>query len=432
MRKFRAGLGIVAAATLLLTACSGAGSNGGSDAIDTSKKPADVTGDVSYAIWDVNQQPAMEALIKDFNKTYPKVKVKLQLTAYGQYFTKLQTQGSSKTLPDVFWMNGPHFQLYASNGLLAKLAPFEKAGVVDASHYPKAMNDIYTLNGEQYGIPKDFDTIAVFYNKDILEKAGVPAPTSSWTWDDYRRIAKEITDKLGAESIIGSGDNYDTQAMVYPSIFSNGGTVIDADGKSGYDDPKTVQALEFWRSLVADGSMLTPEQNADTSGLQKFLDGKAGMVWSGNWQVSGLLSSVVAKSVRTVELPLAPSGERKTVIHGIGNVLAATSAGKPAAQAFFAYLGGKKAAEIQATMGTANPAYTGTQQAFVESAPDYDLQIFEDAAAKYSVAYPVSKNTSAWNTLEANLLPQAFSGEKPVKDVAADLATQMNAALAKG
>jgi multiple sugar transport system substrate-binding protein len=430
MRSLRAGIGIVAAA-LLLTACSGVGSNGGSDAIDTSTKPADVKGNVSYAIWDVNQQPAMEALIKDFNKTYPNVNVKLQLTAYGQYFTKLQTQGSSKTLPDVFWMNGPNFQLYASNGLLAKLAPFEKAGLVDTADYPKAMNDIYTLDGEQYGIPKDFDTIAVFYNKDILERAGVAAPTSKWTWDDYRAIAKQITEKLGSEGIIGSGDNYDTQSMVYPSIFSNGGTVIDAKGKSGYDDPKTVQALEFWRSLVADGSMLSPAQNADTSGLQKFLDGKAGMVWCGNWQVSALLGSTVANSVRTVELPLAPSGERKTVIHGIGNVLAATSATKPAAQAFFSYLGGKQAAEIQAKMGTANPAFTGTQQAFVDSAPQYDLQIFENAATQYSVAYPVSKNTGAWNTIEAKLLPQAFSGEKPVPDVAAELAQQMNAALAK-
>jgi multiple sugar transport system substrate-binding protein len=56
--------------------------------------------------------------------------------------------------------------------------------------------------------------------------------------------------------------------------------------------------------------------------------------------------------------------------------------------------------------------------------------MFEDAAKNYAVAYPVSKNTQAWNELETNLLPAAFSGEKPVADVAKDLATQMDAILA--
>ena len=429
MRYMRTSVGLVAAA-LLLTGCSSAGSTS-SGKVDTSIDPADVKGDVSYAIWDVNQQPAMEKLIADFNKTYPNVDVSVELTAYAQYFTKLQTQGSSNTLPDVFWMNGPNFQLFASNGLLAPVAPLEEAGMLDTADYPAAMNDIYTLDDAQYGVPKDFDTIAVFYNKAIFERAGVAEPTSDWTWDDYRSIAKEITHKLGGEGILGSGDNYDNQAMVYPAILSNGGSIIDEDGQSGYDDPKSIEAIQFWADIVADGSMPSPAQNADTTGLQRFLNGQAGMLWSGNWQVSGLLDSPVADDVTVVELPLAPSGERKTVIHGIGNVMSAKAAGDPAAQAFLAYLGSEEAAITQAELGVANPAFTGTQQAFVDSAPQYKLQIFEDAATDYSVAYPVSKNSSAWNKVELELLPLAFSGEKPAAEVAKDLADKMNQALAK-
>lgn len=429
MRYLRTGVGIAAVA-LILTGCSSAGSTGDAE-VDTSIDPADVTGDISYAIWDVNQQPAMEQLIADFNETYPNVDVSIELTAYAQYFTKLQTQGSSGTLPDVFWMNGPNFQLFASNDLLAPLAPLEEAGLIDTANYPEAMNDIYTLDDTQYGIPKDFDTIAVFYNKAIFERAGVAEPTADWTWDDYRSIAKQITDKLGGEGIFGSGDNYDNQAMVYPAILSNGGSILTEDGESGYDDPKSVEAIQFWADIIADGSMPTPAQNADTTGLQRFLNGQAGMLWSGNWQVSGLLDSPVADDVTVVELPLAPSGERTTVIHGIGNVMSAKAANDPAAQAFLAYLGSEEAAVTQAELGVANPAFTGTQQAFVDSAPGYNLQIFLDAATEYSVAYPVSKNSSAWNKLETELLPEAFSGAQPVEDVAAELADGMNQALAK-
>ncbi|MGM7679013.1 ABC transporter substrate-binding protein [Microbacterium sp. A94] len=428
MRFVRTSVGVIAAA-VLLTGCAAGGSTGSAE-VDTSTNPADVGGEVSYAIWDVNQQAGMEALIEDFNKTYPNVDVSVEVTAYGQYFTKLQTQGSSGTLPDVFWMNGPNFQLFASNGMLAPLAPLEEAGMVDAADYPPAMNELYSLDGEMYGIPKDFDTIAVFYNREILERAGLEEPTSDWTWDDYHAMAKQISDTLGSEGIVGAGDNYDNQPMVYPAILGNGGFIIE-DGKSGYDDPKTIEALEFWTEMVADGSMLTPAQNADTAGTQRFMNGQAGMVWSGTWQVGPLLDSVVKDKIGVVELPLAPTGDRQTVIHGIGNVMSAKAAGDAASQAFLAYLGSEEAALIQAELGIANPAFNDTQQAWVASAPDYTLETFLNAATDYAQPYPVSKNTSAWNKLETELLPEAFSGDRPVAEVAKDLAEQMNQALAK-
>lgn len=419
-----------AAVALLLSACTSSSGGDATGPINLPEDPASVTGDISYAIWDVNQQPAMEKLIADFNATYPNVDVSVELTAFPQYFTKLQTQGSSGTLPDVFWMNGPNLQLFASNDMLAPLEPFEDADLFDPSNYPSAMNDIYTYEGAQYGVPKDFDTIAVFYNKAILARAGVEAPTADWTWDDYHAAAKKISDTLGGEGIIGSGDSTRNQENVYPAVLSNGGTIIDGD-KSGYDSPEAIEALQFWADMVADGSSLTPAANADTAGFDRFLNGQVGLVWGGNWRVSGVLESAVAADVSVAELPLAPTGERKTVIHGVANAMSAHSDDPEAAQAFLSYLGSEEAALIQAEAGAANPAFNGTQQDFVDSAPGMNLQVFEDAATDYAEAYPVSKNTGAWNKVELDLFPQAFSGERPVADVAKDLADQMNEALAK-
>ena len=421
---------VIAAMALLLSGCAASAGGDATGEISLPSDPAEVTGDISYAIWDINQQPAMEELIADFNTTYPNVNVSIELTAFPEYFTKLQTQGASGTLPDVFWMNGPNLQLFASNDLLAPLTPFEDAGLIDPANYPAAMNDIYTFDGVQYGVPKDFDTIALFYNKAILERAGVDAPTADWTWDDYHAASKKISETLGGEGIFGSGDSTRNQENVYPAILSNGGTIIDGD-KSGYDSPEAIEALQFWADMVADGSSLSPAENAETDGFTRFQNGQAGMVWGGNWRVSGLLESPVKDDVTVVDLPLAPSGERKTVIHGVGNVMSGASDNVPATQAFLSYLGSEEAALIQAASGAANPAFTGTQQDFVDSAPGYNLQVFEDAATDYAVAYPVSKNTSAWNKIELDLLPEAFSGERPVADVMKDLADQMNAALSK-
>lgn len=100
-----ASLAGVAAVALTLSACGG----GGDAAEDGAEvAPTDAQAEITYAIWDENQKPAIDQNIKDFNETYPNIKVTVDLTPFQQYFTKLQTQGESRTLPDVFWMNGPN------------------------------------------------------------------------------------------------------------------------------------------------------------------------------------------------------------------------------------------------------------------------------------------------------------------------------------
>ncbi|MFF1633924.1 ABC transporter substrate-binding protein [Leifsonia sp. NPDC058248] len=420
MRKAMLAAGAAVAAAALLAGCS---SNTGSGSDATADH--NLSASISYAFWDVNQKPAMDALIKDFNSEYPNIKVTEQVTPYANYFTKLQTQGSSKTLPDVFWMNGPNFQLYASNGLLEPIG-----SGIDPANYPKALDDLYSFDGKQYGVPKDFDTIAVFYNKALFDKAGVAYPTADWTWDEYHQKAKAISAKLKAQGVYGTASGLSGgQEMYYNTILQAGGSIISKDGKkSGYDDPKSIAGLQFVRDLIADGSSPTPSQLSDTPQDQWFINGKSAMFWSGTWSNAELLKSPIVKDIAVVQLPKGETNA--TVIHGLANVVAKDSKNKSAALAFQAYLGGKKAAETQAKMGAANPAFNGTQQAFVDSAP-YDLSIFEKAATDYSYPYPISKNTAAWNKAENDLLPDAFSGKRPVAEVAKDLAAQMNADLAK-
>lgn len=419
----RKALFAIVAAAVSAVALAGCSSNTGSGSDATADH--NLSASISYAFWDVNQKPAMEALIKDFNKEYPNITVTPQITPYQNFFTKLQTQGSSKTLPDVFWMNGPNFQLYASNGMLEPIG-----SGIDPSNYPKALDGLYTWDGTQYGVPKDFDTIAVYYNKAVFDKAGVAYPTADWTWDDFHQKAKAISDALKSEGVYGVASGLSGgQEVYYNTILQAGGSVISEDGStSGYDDPKTIKGLQFVRDLIADGSSPTPSQLSDTPQDQWFINSKSGMFWSGTWSNAELLASPVKDSIALAPLP---KGERQaTVIHGLANVVAKDSKNKAAAVAFQTYLGGKTAAQIQAKLGAANPAYNDTQQAFVDTAP-WDLNIFETAAVDYAYPYPISKNTAAWNKAESDLLPDAFSGKRPVAEVAKELAKRMNADLAK-
>ncbi|BDZ49792.1 sugar ABC transporter substrate-binding protein [Frondihabitans sucicola] len=429
--KRRLALGVAAAVGVALLASGCSSSSGGSGGSDSGyKAPAkSLKANITYGVWDQTQVKAIDANLKGFNEEYPNIKVNVNVTPFDSYFTKLQTQASSNTLPDLFWLNGPNFQLYAANGKVEPITSEVKAGAIKLSNYSSALDDLYSLNGTQYGVPKDFDTIGVWVNKALFTEAGVALPKAGWTWDDFQTAAKTISEKLGSKGIYGGAGGMDGQTTYYDTIFQAGGKVINGDGtKSGYDTAATQSGIDFWTKLIASKASPTIQQLTDTPADQWFTSGKLAMYWGGSWARTEVGSSPIAKDVQVYPLPTGK--KQATVIHGVSNVVAAGSKNKAAAQALQVYLASKKAQLQQGNMGAVIPAFTGTQTAFAKSEPGVNLQIFLDAV-KYAEPYPVSKNTAAWNALEGAQLPEAFSGKKSVSSVTDGLATQMNALLAK-
>lgn len=422
----------LAASTVLLlslAACGGP-SGGTSAASDALALPADksISADISYAIWNPKQEPAMEAVVQKFQEQYPNVKVNIAVTPSkgNQYWTKLQTQAKGGNLPDVFWMNGPNVQLYASNGQLQSLQGLYDTGSLDAGNYPGALSEMYTFEGTKYGVPKDYDTIGLWYNKKIFKEAGVDEPTGDWTWDDFHSAAKTISDKFKSQGIYGAALETGTgQPSWYVLMEQQGASAISADGKkSGYDTEAAEKSIQFMTDLMKDGSSPSIQQLSDTDANQRFANGELGMYWGGSWQTALFKDSAAKDDITAAPLP---RGERQaTIIHGLANVISATSKNKEAAAAFVTYLGSKEAAEIQAEAGTVIPAYNGTQGAFVKSVPSFNLEVFLDAANAYSYAYPVSKNTAVWEKASTDMLPAAWNGTRPVKDVLKELAETMN------
>ena len=421
---------LAASAVVLTTALAACGSASGSpdaDAAGYAAPDADLAASITYGVWDQNQVPAIEENIAAFNEVYPDIDVTVNVTPFAEYWTKLQTQASSETLPDLFWMNGPNIGLYASNGMLEPITGAVEAGDIDPANYPQALVDLYTVDGVSYGVPKDFDTIGIWVNTALVEQAGVELPEDGWTWDEFQETAVEISEALADDGVYGAAGGMDGQTTYYNTIFQAGGTVVD-DGASGYASPEAQAGLQFWTDLIASGGSPSIQQLTDTTADQWFTSGKLAMYWGGSWFRSALTDSDLAEDVTV--LPLPSGEEQATVIHGVANVVSATSKEKQAAQALQVFLAGQEAQQQQGDSGAVIPAFEGTQSSFTASMPDADLQVFLDAV-EYSRPLPVSLNSAEWNALETELLPQAFSGERPVADVATDLAEQMDAALAE-
>lgn len=412
----------------LLAGCA-AGGTGPTQSEGYTPPASDFEASITYGIWDETQAPAMKALIAGFNEDYPNIEVKVDVTPYDAYFTKLQTQGSSGSLPDLFWMNGPNFQLYAKNGLFVPITSSIEGGYIDPANYPKALVDLYTYQDVNYGVPKDFDTIAVWYNKALFAQAGVEEPQPGWTWDDFQQKAEAISTALADQGIYGTAAAIEGQSGYYNTILQAGGEILTDSGETGYGTPEAAAGIQFYTDLIASGASPNVQQLTDTYGLSWFTSGKAAMYQSGSWQRNAMAESVVADDVAVVPMPV---GKREaTIIHGLSNMVSASSDNIQAAQALQAYLATEEAQILAGQEGAGIPAFNGTQQAFVDSIPGYDLQVFLDAV-DYSFPYPVTEDTAAWASLEAELLPDAFSGTRPVDDVNADLASQVSAILAGG
>lgn len=402
-------IGIAAVATLALAGCSAA-------------QPADGPVTLTYAIWDENQRPAMEQIADEFESEHDDVTIDIQITPNSEYWTKLQTSMSGGSGPDVFWMNGPRFGLYAAEG---QLAPLTDAGLEEGS-YPESLIDLYTFDGQVYGAPKDFDTVALWYNEALFDAAGVEYPTADWTWDDVRENAAALTDPdagvFGIAAAPYSQENY------FDSIHQAGGYVISEDHTdSGFDAPETAAGVQYWLDMIEDGSSPTAQQMVDTIPEDSFQAGSIAMIYMASYMALPFSESAVADDLQVVRLPQGPAGNQ-SIIHGLANVANAASDNVELASEFAAFASGERAAQIQAETGTVIPAFEGTQQVWVDAIPELDLQVFIDAQEN-AVPYPISANTAEWASPMADTMAQIWAGAVSIEDGLAQINEQMQAAL---
>ena len=156
-------LGLVATTgTTLLAGCGGSDKGGSKDG----------KVELVMSVWDSDQEPVMKQMAEAYSKENPNVTVKTQLTTWNEYWTKLEASATGGSAPDIITMNVLHVEEYADAGILMDLTDAEKESDLKVhDNFPAPLVDGYTVEGKLYGIPKDFDTNAVFYNKEIFDQA---------------------------------------------------------------------------------------------------------------------------------------------------------------------------------------------------------------------------------------------------------------------
>ena len=236
---------------------------------------------LNFYYWDEGQTPGMDAAIALFEEQNPNIKIESTVIPWSDYFTKLQTALPAGTGPDVFWVN-IHAAQFANAGLLLDLKDLIAEAGIDISNYPQASLDVMKFDTEDaiYGMPKDFQSVGIYYNKGIFDEMGVPYPQADWTWEDFRETAIQLTndDHYGYASFIG-----------YPNFrsfeVSNGAVYTNEDKtESLLNSPESVEALQFLHDLMyVDHASPTGAEMAEIEASDMFRNGMVAMMADGSW-----------------------------------------------------------------------------------------------------------------------------------------------------
>jgi multiple sugar transport system substrate-binding protein len=151
------------AAVLLMTAaaCSSgaASSSGGSSSAKVNQ---------TYAMWTSPEQAGYQKSVDAFEQAHPNIHVTIESFAYNDYQPKLTTEFSSGGGPDVYWVNTPMIATWLKDGVMEDLTSKIASAKVDLGQYLQTQVALHQFGGKLYGLPKDWDTIAYFYNADYF------------------------------------------------------------------------------------------------------------------------------------------------------------------------------------------------------------------------------------------------------------------------
>ncbi|WP_078409930.1 ABC transporter substrate-binding protein [Priestia abyssalis] len=313
---------------------------------EESSKTADGKTEIVLSGWGGNptETKLLQQTIRDFEKENPDIKVKHDVIA-DQYMDVLKTRLIGGTAADVFYLDAFEAPGLIDAGVLEPLDKYVKKDF-DTADFEKPLLQAFQQNGKTYGFPKDYSTLALFYNKEMFEEAGVEVPK---TWSELQEAAKKLT-KAG---VYGFGVMPEL-ARLYYLAESKGGQVM-TDNKASFASKEVTEGLQSILDMrLKDKSAAQPNEVGADSGIEMFGQGKAAMVLEGNWAIPYLGDTFPNISYGTAEVPTV-AGKKDTMAFTVAYVMNKETKHKEAAWRLIEYLTGKEGMKTWTSKGYALP-----------------------------------------------------------------------------
>ena len=350
----------------------------------------------------------MDRQIKLFEELNPEIIVKKQI-AVGDFNEWLQLNVAAGTAPDVSYVDVYLAKDYINYNAFKCLNDYFTKNELKA-YYPSLLEG-FTVDGKVYGIPKDFNTVVMYYNKDMFKKAGIITPPKTW---NELNIALEKLKKIGDEGKLGKNFKYPMSLVlewnrVAPFILQNGGNTYK-NGKLVFNSQQAADAIDYVLSLMKKDYLAGPKQMGNSSTGAVFGEGKTAIIYSGGWEIPYLREAAPNLNYGVAELP---GNKRKgTTLFTVSYSILAKTEHLEESVKLLKFLTGKQAEKMLAETGLAVPSRIDVEKYFIEKNPGLKSLAL---SAEFGTVFNWGKNCAIKNK-ELNDILTVFSVDYTVGD----------------
>lgn len=407
---------------------------------------------VRYMLWDANQLPAYQACADAFTEANPHITIEIEQLGWDDYWTAVQTGMISGTAPDVFTNHLAKFPEFAERGQLVDIQPMVEEADLDLSIYQGELTEVWQRDGQRYGLPKDWDTVALVYNKEMLDAAGIdPAELNELTWNledggTFAEICARLT--LDANGNDALSDDFDSENVVQYGISMPLG---DAYGQTGwsmfagstgwrymdapwtppfhFDDERFINTFQQLADMQnVSRTALREEEMIGTNYEQIFSAGTSAMIFHGSWMITWLDDNLTF-DWGFARLPIGPEG-RTCMINGLADSIWTGSEVQDAAWEWVKYLASAEAQELVGSYGAVFPAvFSGAeaaQAAYEERGIDVSPYLDQAAEEGGTFLFPIADRASEYVAIVLPALQEVAMGMAPAADIVPMMNDEVN------
>lgn len=258
---------LMLALLMVLAACGGGKSNEPAKESASSQPPASASAtapepakDVELRItwWgsDARHEKTLK-MIELFEERNPGIKITAEYSGFDGYFDKLNTQIAAGNAPDLIQMGG-NIKEYVDKNALLDLKPYVGT-ILRQEDFSEGLINKATFDGKFYGVTLGVSSFGLIYNATMFEKAGVAVPPESWTYDDFKNVAIEISQKLG-KGFYGSYDlSSANDSAALSTYLGSMGKELYRGGERHFDKQDMINWYSLWDDIRKAGALTPPD-----------------------------------------------------------------------------------------------------------------------------------------------------------------------------
>ncbi|QGQ45068.1 ABC transporter substrate-binding protein [Metabacillus sediminilitoris] len=339
-------ISIILVFSMFLAACSGNKASTDGDKESGGKG-------TKLELWTFNELHGKyyDFMVKEWNKENPDKQINLTANVYpydDMHNKLLVAIQSGKGAPDIADIEVTKFPNYLKGQ--PQLLPLNDVVEPEKENIVQSRLDIYAKDGNYYGIDFHVGASVIYYNKEILDKAGVN-PDDIKTWDDYAKAGKVVLEKTGVPmTTLETADHW----SLWPQVAQLEGSddLIDAKGDPNLDDPKILEILKYQQNLIEEGiAVTTPGNNHHSEEYYGFMNnGGAASVWMPMWYMGRFTDYMPDLKNKIVIKPMPAweeGGPRSAGMGGTGTAVTTQSENPDLAKEFIAFAKLSKEGNIQ-------------------------------------------------------------------------------------